>query len=517
MSRSRFLTCVRRTRPIVAAVACTLGLAAPAAAQNLASFEQRTTVHVLANGWTFIICERPGAPVFSFATQADVGAAQDPKGQTGMAHMFEHMAFKGTPVVGTTDYAKEKPALEAMEAAYQEWQRARDSRKPDPKELERLEKVFEEKQAAAQAFVKPNEFDELISREGGVGLNAGTSSDSTTYYYSLPANKFELFAYLESERFSQPVFREFYKERDVVVEERRMRTESQPTGRLFEKFIGVAFSAHPYHNPPIGYTSDLHRYTMTDARRFFEQYYGPSNLVTSIVGGIKAKEIIPILEKYFGRIAARPRPEPVRTTEPAQIAETVLTLRDPAQPFYLEGYHKPAATDADEPAYDALADILTRGRTSRLYRLLVRDKKLAVVVQGGAGLPGVKYPNLWVVLAVPARGVTNDAVRDVIRPELERMKNEDVTDEELTRFKTRAKADLIRSLNSNEGLAEQLVSYHTLFGDWRELFRYVDRMEAVSKADIRRVAGAAFKEANRTVGRIETAAPAAAAPGSSRE
>jgi predicted Zn-dependent peptidase len=483
--------------------------AAPAAfAQDLKSFEGRTTVHVLANGWTFIICERPGAPVFSFATHADVGAAQDPKGQTGMAHMFEHMAFKGTPVVGTTDYAKEKGSLEAMEKAYQALQSARDSRNPDPKAIEALTKAFETAQADAQQYVKANAFDELITREGGVGLNAGTSSDSTVYYYNLPSNKFELFAYLESERFWRPVFREFYKERDVVIEERRMRTESQPTGRLIEKFVAAAFTAHPYSNAPIGHRSDLERFTMTDARAFFDQYYGPANLVTAVVGGIKAKEVIPIIERYFSRIPARPKPDPIRTREPDQIAETVLTLRDPAQPFYVEGYHKPAATHADEPAYDALGDILTRGRTSRLYRLLVRDKKLAVAVQGGGGFPGVKYPHLWILLAVPARGITTDAVRDAWRPELERMKNEDVTDEELARFKTRAKADLIRSLNSNAGLAEQLVSYQVLFGDWRELFRYVDRMDAVTKADIRRVAGTLFKETNRVVGRIETTPPA---------
>jgi len=480
---------------------------APAIAQDLKSFEARTTVHVLPNGWTFIICERPGAPVFSFATQADVGAAQDPKGQTGMAHMFEHMAFKGTNVIGTTDYAKEKPALDAMEAAYLALQRARDAHTPDPKAIEKLTKAFEDAQAAAQQFVKPNAFDELVSREGGVGLNAGTSSDSTTYYYNLPTNKFELFAYLESERFWRPVFREFYKERDVVIEERRMRTESQPTGRLIEKFQAAAFTAHPYSNAAIGHRSDLQRFTMTDAQAFFDRYYGPSNLVTAVVGAVKAKEIIPVIEKYFGRIPARPKPEPLRTQEPEQIAETVLTMRDPAQPFYLEGYHKPAATHKDEPAYDALSDILTRGRTSRLYRLLVRDKKLAVAVQGGGGFPGVKYPHLWILLAVPARGITTEAVRDAWRPELEKVKTEDVTDEELARFKTRAKADLIRSLNSNSGLAEQLASYHVLFGDWRELFRYVDRMEAVSKADIRRVANDVLKESNRVVGRIETAAP----------
>jgi predicted Zn-dependent peptidase len=481
-----------------------------ASAQNLASFEARTTVHVLPNGWTFIICERPGAPVFSFATQADVGAAQDPKGQTGMAHMSEHMAFKGTRVVGTTDWAKEGPALEKMDAAYMAWQKAKDTRGTDPKELDKLKEAFDAAQADAQQYVKPNEFDELVNREGGVGMNAGTSSDATTYYYSLPANKFELFAYLESERFSTPVFREFYKERDVVIEERRLRTESQPIGRLIERFINASFTAHPYHNTAIGYRSDLERYTMTDSKAFFEKYYGPSNLVTAIVGGIKAKEIIPILDKYFGRIPARPKPEPLRTIEPPQTAEVVLTLRDPSQPIYIEGYHKPGATDPNEPAFDALSDVLTRGRTSRLYRLLVRDKQLAVQIQGGGAFPGAKYPHLFVLFAVPARGVTTDALVEAMRPEIEKLKTEEITDEELARFKTRAKADLIRSLNSNEGLAEALANYHTLFGDWRELFKYVDRMDAVTKADVKKAAAATFLASNRTVAKIETDTPSGA-------
>jgi predicted Zn-dependent peptidase len=509
MSRTFPRSSFRRSGPLLLALAALAapGAAPPASAQNLASFEARTTVHVLPNGWTFIICERPGAPVFSFATQADVGAAQDPKGQTGMAHMSEHMAFKGTPVIGTTDWTKEKPALEKMDAAYMAWQKAKDAGDADPKALEQLQKAFEAAQAEAQQYVKPNEFDELVSREGGVGMNAGTSSDATTYYYSLPANKFELFAYLESERFSKPVFREFYKERDVVIEERRLRTESQPTGRLVERFINAAFTAHPYGNAPIGYRSDLERYTMSDSLAFFEQYYGPSNLVTAIVGGVKATEIIPIIDKYFGRIPARPKPAPLRTVEPPQNAEIVLTMRDPAQPIYIEGYHKPAATDPSEPAYDAISDILTRGRTSRLYRLLVRDKQLAVAVQGAGAFPGAKYPHLFVVFAVPARGVKTEQVVELIHPELERLKSEDVTDDELARFKTRAKADLMRSLNSNTGLADALATYHTMFGDWRELFKYVDRMDAVTKADIRKAAAATFVAGNRTVAKIETVTP----------
>jgi predicted Zn-dependent peptidase len=486
--------------------------------QSLDEFNKRTTVHVLENGWTFIIVERPEAPVFSFATQADVGAAQDPKGETGLAHMFEHMAFKGTANIGTTDYAKEKVALDEMEKAHQAYEAARADLRRRPgipptdaqkAEVEKLLKAFKEKEEAAAAFVKKNEFDELVTREGGVGLNAGTASDSTTYFYSLPANKFELFAYLESERFWRPVFREFYKERDVVVEERRMRTESSPIGRLVEKFTQASFVAHPYHEPPIGQRSDLDHLSITDAQAFFDKYYTPSNLVTAIVGGIKAQEIIPIIDKYFDRIPTRPRPEPLRTVEPPQIAEAVLTLKDPSQPFYIEGYHKPAGTAADEPAYDALSDILTRGNTSRMYRSLVRDKKIAVAVQGGSGFPGAKYPNLWIVYGVPARGIGNDAVRDAIRDELKKVQTDEVTDEELQRFKTRAKADLLRSLNSNSGLAEQLVVYQTLFGDWKEMFQYLDRVEKVSKADVKRIANDLFKDSNRTVGRVETTSHAA--------
>jgi predicted Zn-dependent peptidase len=514
----RTVTRPRATSAVLSAILfCALGLvlctASASVAQSLDEFNSRTTVHVLKNGWTFIIVERPVAPVFSFATQADVGAAQDPKGQTGIAHMMEHMAFKGTPNIGTTDYVKEKPAIEAMEAAYQAYEQARADARRRPgipptdaqkQKIDQLLKAFKEKEEAAAAFVKKNEFDELVTREGGVGLNAGTASDSTTYFYSLPANKFELFAYLESERFWHPVFREFYKERDVVVEERRMRTESSPIGRLVEKFTQGSFVAHPYHEPPIGQRSDLDHLSITDAQAFFDRYYAPANLVTAIVGGIKASEVIPIIDKYFDRVPPRPQPEPLRTVEPAQIAEVTLTLKDPSQPFYIEGYHKPAGTSRDEPAYDALSDILTRGNTSRMYRSLVRDKKIAVSVQGGSGFPGNKYPNLWIVYGVPARGVGNDAVRDAIRDELKKIQTDEVTDEELQRFKTRAKADLLRSLNSNSGLAEQLVVYQTLFGDWKEMFQYLDRVDKVSKADIKRVAADLFKDNNRTVGRVET-------------
>jgi predicted Zn-dependent peptidase len=478
--------------------------ALPAAGQDLASFERRTTVHKLANGWTFLIVERPGAPVFSFCTVADVGSAQEVTGITGLAHMFEHMAFKGTRSIGTRDWQGEQKALAAVEAAYQAWQSERTAGRPDAKKLETLLADFHQKQAEAARFVISDEFDDILSREGGVGTNASTGADDTSYYYSLPANKLELFAFLESERFFHPVFREFYEERDVVQEERRMATESSGFGRLFEQFTIAAFQAHPYQHPGIGYVSDLQSFTATDAEAFFQTYYAPANLVTAIVGSVKAAEVVPLLEKYFGRIPARPAPPPLRTVEPPQIAEKVLVLEDAAQPIYLEGYHKPADTDPDQAVYDAIDDILSTGRTSRLYRSLVRDKKLAVEIDSFSGFPGKKYPNLMAVLVVPAFGVSTEQAQAAVREEIERLKREDVTAEELARFKTRSKARLLRALRSNQQLARRLADAERLFGDWRELFRGLDRLDQVTAADIRRVADRTFQRANRTVAMIVT-------------
>jgi predicted Zn-dependent peptidase len=491
--------------------ALVLALGAGVAAQDLASFEKRITVKALENGLTVIVCERPVAPVFSFFTHVDVGGAQEVPGITGLAHMFEHMAFKGTDAIGTTEYAAEKVALEKVEAAYRAYDEAR--RRPvgrDEKEVAEKEKAWKDAIAEADRYVVKNQFGEIIDREGGVGLNAFTSSEETGYFYSLPANRLELWAYLESERFLKPVFREFYKERDVVMEERRMRTESQPIGRLVEQFLSVAFVAHPYRQPVVGYMSDLQAFSATDAAAFYKKYYVPSNMVVTVVGDVKAAEVLALAEKYLSRIPEGPPAEPLRTVEPKQIAEKEVVVIDPAQPFYVEGYHKPAATHPDDAVYDAIGDILSNGRVSRLYRSLVRDKKIAAVAAGFNGFPGQKYPNMFVFYAVPLPGKTTAEVRDAIRAEIERLKTEDVTDAELQMVKTRAKASLVRGLGDNSGLAFQLGTYQALFGDWRELFRAVERIDKVTKADIRRVASEVFVPTNRTVGRIETKAAEAA-------
>ncbi len=475
----------------------------PAGAQDLASFEKNLTEHRLDNGLTILIYERPEAPVVSFFTLVNAGSAQEVPGITGLAHMFEHMAFKGTSVIGTTDFKAEQKTLARVDETYHAYEAER--RKPggpDSTKLGALEKAWKDAQEQAGKYVVKNQFGEIIDREGGVGLNAFTNTDNTGYFFSLPANKVELWAYLESERFLDPVFREFYKERDVVMEERRLRTESQPIGRLIEQFNLAAFSAHPYHNPVVGYMSDLQAFSREDAVKFHKTYYVPSNIVMSIVGDVKARQIIPVLDKYFGRIPVGPAPEPVRTVEPRQIAEKVIELPDQAQPIYVEGYHKPANTDKEQAVYDAISDLLSTDRTARLYRSLVRDKKIAAQTGAFPGFPGEKYPNMMLFFVIPSPGHSNDEVQAAIRDEIEKLKTTLITDDELQMVKTRAKANLIRGLQSNQGIAIQLADFQTLHGDWRELFRNVEKIDRVTKEDIQRVAKTTFVPTNRTVAMI---------------
>ena len=481
-----------------------------AAAQDLASFERRTTVKVLDNGLTAIVCERPEAPVFSFFTHVDAGSAQDPLGETGLAHMFEHMAFKGTPTIGTTDYAKEKPLLERIEKDYAAYIAERDKRiGRDEQKLQQLEKAWKDAITEANKYVKPNEFPQILENNGAEGMNANTAEDETNYYYSFPENRLELWAYLESERFLHPVMRQFYDERNVVIEERRMRVDSNPIGRLIEQFVTAAFSASEYHRPGIGWMSDLNTFSATDAENFFHRYYIPSNMVVAVVGDVKAPETMALIQKYFGRIPSAEKPDERNTVEPPQNSERRVVLHEAAQPLYLEGYHRPDYKSKDDAVYDAIADLMSEGRTSRLYRALVRDKKIASYSAGFTGMPGNKYPHLFAFYAFMLPGHKTQEAADAIHAEIERLKTEDISDDELKMIKTRAKANLIRGLDSNAGLAGQLAIYQSRYGDWRELFKSVDRIDAVTKADIRRVAAETFTADNRTVGIIETKLPAA--------
>ena len=477
----------------------------PAGAQDLAQFEKRTTEFTLDNGLTFLILERREAPVVSFHTYADVGAVDEVRGITGLAHLFEHMAFKGTKTIGTKNYKAETVAMAKMDEIFLALKaERRKGDRADKARLEQLQSELQEAQEQAQEYLVHDEYEEVFSREGSAGFNAYTSQDATQYILSLPSNKTELWMVMESDRFANPVLREFYKERDVVMEERRLSVESQPVGRLLEEFMGIAYKAHPYGDNIVGHMSDIATLTRAEAEAFFEKYYAPSNLTMAIVGDVDPDQVKALATKYFSQIPSRPKPDPVETVEPPQLGERRVVVDDPAQPFVLIGYHKPDIHHPDDAVFDAITDIVGMGRTSRLYKSLVKEKRIAVAASGFPGMPGTKYPNLFLFYAVPARGHTNEECEEAIDAEIERLKSELVTPEELAKAKTRARAGLIRQLDSNSGLAAQLTFYEVVTGDWRNLFKQLDKIEKVTAEDIQRVAGEYFTTKNRSVGIIKT-------------
>ncbi len=497
---------------VLALMAAALAGGAATQAQDLKSFEQRITTKVLPNGLTLIICERPEAPVFSYTTFIDAGDVDDPSGESGLAHMFEHLAFKGTSQIGTTDYPDEKIALAKVEAANDAYEA--EYLKPvgrDEKKLADLKQAFLDAQKEAEKYVIPNQFTDVAERNGAEGLNAQTGLDDTVYFWSMPENRLELWAWLESSRLSDTVPREFYKEREVVIAERRMRTDSNPVGRLVEQFLATAYVAHNYGRSSIGWPSEVSQIDATEAMAFHKKYYVGSNIVVAVVGDVKASEALPMLEKYFSKVPGGPKPEEMTTVEPKQFAEKTVEIREQTQPFYVEGYHRPDYRSTDDAVYDAIQDIMSNGRVSRLYRSLVEEQQIAAAAAGFSPFPGEKYPSLFAFYAVPLPGHTPAEMRDAIHKEIDKLKTADVTDEELAMFKTRTRADLLRGLADNQGLASSLAEYQTRYGDWRELFLQLDKVDKVTKGDIRRVANEIFVPSNRTEAWIETEAPAAAA------
>jgi predicted Zn-dependent peptidase len=484
-----------------------LALAGPAlaadapATQGFASLEKDVHEFTLPNGLKFIVLERHDAPVFAFRTHANVGAVDEVAGITGIAHMFEHMAFKGTPNIGTSDYKKEQAALDAVDRAYADLLAERyKGRLADSTKIASLTEKFKAAEADAGKYVVSNEFGAILERNGVVGLNAATGSDQTMYEYELPSNKIELWALMESDRLIHPVLREFYKEREVVIEERRMRTESTASGRLFEEFVQTAFVASPYGNGLIGHRSDLESFSRAQAEAFRREHYVAKNIAISVVGDVSASEIEALAKKYFSTMSDAPAPPPVMTKEPRQDAERRITMEADEQPLIFLGWHTPDVNDPMYHAYEALADVVGQGRSSRLYTTLVKEQKLAVQSGMFAGMPGEKYPSLIFGYIVPASGVEPDTALAVFDREVARfLEDAPVTDDELEGFKTRSRARFLRQIQANGGLAEQLVYNQMIRGDWRKLFRQLDEINAVTKDDVMNVARDCLRVDNRTV------------------
>jgi len=469
------------------------------------AMESQVTEHTLSNGLKLIILERHEAPVVSFCTYANVGSNNEVTGITGISHIFEHMAFKGTPTIGTKDYAKETIAMAKEDSLFDEILKERDKGdRVDQQKLKKLGEEFAQAQDEAGKYVISAQFDEIVEEEGGVGLNAFTSNDQTCYIYSFPSNKVELWMVLESDRFIHPVLREFYKERDVVMEERRLGIESNPFGKLFEEFMAAAYKAHPYHHEVLGHMSDLQSIYRRQAEEYYKKYYVPNNLTIGIVGDVKPQEVVSLAEKYFGDIPKGEYPAPVRTKEPEQLGEKRVEVEDKSQPILFIGYHRPNVTNTDDPVFSAIADYLAGGRTSRLYKILVKEKKIAVQVGAFPAFPAQKYPNLIVLYAVPSKDHTNKECEEIIYQEIEKIKTDTISTEDLIAIKTRAKADFIRNLKSNLGMGIQLTFYQVLTGDWRNLFKELDRINQITPLDIKKVADEYLKKSNRTVAELVT-------------
>ncbi len=470
------------------------------AAQSLQDFEKKVTEFTLANGMTFLVIERHEAPVVSFHTYANVGAVDDPSGRTGLAHMFEHMAFKGTPTIGSKNWPAEKKALDAIEEVYDRLDAERNKGfRADPKKVAALQAEVKAAIAKADTYVVPNEYDRIVEANGGVGMNAGTAEDQTTFFYSFPSNRIELWFLLESERFLHPVFREFYKERDVVREERRMRIESSPQGQLVEALDATAFEAHPYKNSPAGWASDIENLRATDAEAFYKRYYGPSNLTIGIAGDVNPAQARKLAEKYFGRIPARPRPPLVHTVEPPQNGEKRVMVASPAQPFLVIAYKRPDQYSKDNAALDVLEQILSGGRTSIIYKEMVRDKKIALGAASYATYPGGKYPSLFLFFVIPNSGHSVEEMEKAVYEIVDRVKKEKPDAEALERVKINLRAALIQQLDSNSGLAAELCAYQAGYGDWRKLFTELDEYNQVTAEDVQRVAQKYLLENTRTV------------------
>jgi predicted Zn-dependent peptidase len=462
----------------------------------------RVREHTLKNGMKLLLVERHTSPTVAAWIRFRVGSVDERSDERGLAHLLEHMLFKGTRTLGTTDYAAEKPLLDRIEETAQLLMAEQAKREQgDPARIAELKKDLASLEAEAGRYVVKEEFFQIYARNGGVGYNAFTSKDGTTYLINLPANKLELWAAIESDRMRNAVLREFYTERNVVMEERRRSIEAEPMGRLWEAFQATEFAAHPYGQPTIGWMSDIEYLSRTKAERFLHKYYAPNNAIVAIVGDIDPAATIDLVEKYFGAIPPGTPVGPVTVTEPRQAGEKRVEIEGDAEPQLLVGFHKPTIGDPDDYVFDVIDMLLSDGRTSRLYRKLVQEKQLATEV-GTFTAPGSRYPNLFVVEATPRAPHTVMEVEKAVYEELARLKSDPVTERELQQILNRLEFEEVRQMSSNGGLARNLTEYEAVAGTWRYLIEHRRKVAAVTPADVMRVAQNYFVEENRTVGVI---------------
>ncbi|NPU83065.1 MAG: insulinase family protein [Syntrophaceae bacterium] len=466
--------------------------------------EGRVLRKILPNGLTVLLLERPLSPTVSLYIRYRAGAADDPDGRTGTAHLLEHMLFKGTETIGPLDPAGDAELLERIFQVGGELDRERArGDQADTGKVKDLIARLEDLQSRHRKTFKSNEIDRLYSMNGAVGLNASTGQDVTTYHVSLPMNRIELWARIESDRMIRPVFREFYAERDVVQEERRQRTDTDPGGLLYERFMAAAFISHPYRRPILGWPSDLAFLDPTVLRSFLLHHHAPNNTVIAVVGRIRTDDVIRLIERYFGDI---PRQAPLfghLTEELTQRGERRVRVEFDARPQVMIGWHKPALPHFDDYVFDVIEALLSRGRTSRFYQKLVEETGVAESAAAASSLPGSRYPNLFVFFGTPRDPHTPEALEKAVQAEIAILQKEPVPEKELEKVKNRMRADYIRELASNEGLASKLSYYEAIAGDWRYITGHLKVIDRITPADVQRVARTYLVPENRTVGVLE--------------
>lgn len=454
--------------------------------------------HVLANGMTFLVLERRQSPTVALVVHYPVGSVNERLGNTGIAHVLEHMMFKGSSEIGVTDAAREAVLLGAIDAVRDTMVMEQAAPRPDSARLRRLRDQIDAMEDQARTLVTPNEFDRILSAEGARGLNAVTSHESTRYLVELPANRVELWFALESDRMADPVFREFFTELDVVAEERRMRLETSPGGVLESAFLATAFQVHPYGVPVAGHASDLATLTRRRARAYFRAHYGPRNAVAAVVGDVDAAQVKAWAERYFGPLPPGEAAPPVTAREPEQIGERRIEVEFDAEPRLMIGWRAVSGFHDDAPALQALASILTGGRTTRLYRRLVAGNRSAIHVAAYLG-PGFGHPGLFVISAVPRAPHLPADLEAAVYEEIDLIKETAPDARALERIRNQVRAGELRRLSSNLGLAQQLAESEAAQGDWRATFRESRRIIDVTPEDVRRVARTYLVDRTRTV------------------
>jgi predicted Zn-dependent peptidase len=466
------------------------------------TIEESVTEHRLSNGFKVLMLERHSSPTVALYILFKAGAVDEDPDSVGIAHLLEHMLFKGTDSIGTTNFDKEKILLHEID----ETGTALDAERAkgdgaDEDHVKKLEQRLAELQEEAGTYIVRNEYESWYTRHGAQGFNAATSKDYTLYMVELPSNKVELWAMLESDRLKNYVLRDFYTERQAVLEERRMRVDTNPFGMLSESFLDTAFQDHPYGVSIIGMPDDINRLSKEKANRFFDNHYTPENGVIIMVGDVVPGDVIPMLEKYFGSIPAKKPAQSMITREPKQQTQRRVNVQFDAEPSLMIGYHKPAVPHSDNYVFDMIGGILSYGRTSRLYRNIV-EEGLALSAYGFNGYPGERYDNLFIFAGSPRSPHTTEELEEAIYGEIEKLKQEPVETAEFERVLKLIDAGFVRALQSNSGMAGWLASSEATAGSWRYMLTWRDEIRKVKPEDVMRVAQTYFTEENRTVGAL---------------